>query len=76
MAAVNSPIKSFNLPGTLHNKTLELLKNDVRSIAQVAADSGISFYWLQGFSQNNFKNPSVNRIQYLYEHLSKKQLKV
>lgn len=60
--------------GTLLIKTRELVKNDTRTLPELATESGIPFYWLQKLS--TFKNPSVNRIQYLYEFLSNKKLSV
>ena len=68
--------KRFDSPGKLMIKTHQLLKADGRSIADISIDTGITFFWLQRFSAGSMKNPSVNRIEYLYEHLSKKSLNV
>lgn len=66
--------KKFDQSGTLMQRTHELLKKDNRSIAIISTDTGITFYWLQRFSNCSMKNPSVNRVQYLYEHLAGKKL--
>lgn len=55
-------------------KTLELLKG--KDLLKVYEETRISFYWLRKFSAGDFRNPSVNRVQYLYEHLSGKRLPV
>lgn len=68
--------KSFDAPGTLMLKTLELLKKDSRNLSDISIDTGISFFWLQRFSTCSMKNPSVNRVQYLYEQLAKTLLTV
>jgi hypothetical protein len=59
---------------SLHTKTLELLKADSRKLPDIFAATGLPFYWLRQFSMGTIKNPSVNRIQYLYECLSGKKL--
>lgn len=69
-------IKTFDSPGTLMIKTYQLLRNDKRSLSDVSIDTGISFFWLQRFNASAMKNPSVNRVQYLYEQLSKTTLTV
>lgn len=33
-------------------------------------ETKISFYWLRKFSSGNFSDPSVNRVQELYEYLT------
>lgn len=63
-------------PGTLHTRTRERLKADGRSLPVIANASGLPFYWLKKFSANEIADPSVNRIQRLYEFLSKRPLKV
>jgi hypothetical protein len=70
------PQKKFDAQGTLHKKTFDLVKKDDRSLAELSTDTGLPFYWLQRFSQGAFKNPSVNRVQHLYEKLTGKPLKV
>ena len=60
--------------GTLMTKTIELLKADKRSLFEISQKSAIKFYWLKKFSQGEFTNPSVNRVQALYEFLTEQQL--
>ena len=59
---------------TLMTHTRALLRESDKSLAQIshelnAKGSNISYYWLRKFSSNVFKDPSVNRIEELYEHL-------
>ena len=58
----------FDQPGTLMVKTIDLLKD--RDLFEVYSETKISPYWLRKFVTGEFKNPSVNRVQYLYQHLS------
>jgi hypothetical protein len=67
---------NFDKPGKLMSKTRELLRNDSRSIAKISIDTGITFFWLQRVSADMMKNPSVNRVEYLYEQLSGQTLKL
>jgi len=48
-------------------ETQKLLKD--QDLLEVYAKTGISFYWLRKFASGEFKNPSVNRVQCLYEFL-------
>lgn len=64
--------EQFDQPGTLMVETVRLLKN--RDLFEVYAETKISFYWLRKFATGGFKNPSVNRVQYLYEYLTGKQI--
>jgi hypothetical protein len=59
---------------SLLKKTLELVENDDRSLLQLYSDTGLPFYWLRQLVAGAVKNPSVNRIQYLYEKLSGNEL--
>ena len=60
--------------GTLLAKTHELLLKDTRSLYDLAYETKLPFYWLKSFKAGDIANPSVNRIQKLYEHLTGKQL--
>lgn len=55
-------------PGSLMAKTIKLLRG--RDLLQVYKETGISYYWLRKFLAGKFTNPSVNRVQSLYEYLS------
>lgn len=63
-------------PFSLLKRTLELLKEDSRSLIEIYTATGIPYYWLKKFSAGEFANPSVNRVQFLYEFLSGQQLEV
>lgn len=65
--------ENFDQPQSLMLKTLQLCK-DYGDPFKLHYATGIPFYWLRSFIQNKFKNPSVNRIQYLYEKLTDKKL--
>lgn len=66
--------KDFDLPNTLMLATIELLKQDKRGLLQIHAHTAIPYYWLKKFSAGEFINPSVNRVQFLYESLTNKPL--
>lgn len=70
--ASSKKTEPFDQPGPLMLRTMELLKE--QDLLKVYSDTKISFYWLQKFVAGGFKNPSVNRVQFLYEHLSKQRL--
>lgn len=44
------------------------------TLPQIHIYSGIPFYWLKQFSCCKTADPSVNRVQQLYEFLSGKKL--
>lgn len=58
----------FDQPGELMEATIALLKG--QDLLKVYTDTRISFYWLRKFAAGIYRNPSVNRVQYLYEHLT------
>lgn len=64
----------FDEPGSLMEKTLALIKKDERSVLELYRDTGLPFYWLKKLAAGKFANPSVNRVQYLYEYLSGKKI--
>lgn len=61
---------------SLMEKTHRLLKESELSIPNVHAElrmsgiTSISYYWLRKFSSGQIKDPSVNKVQMLYEFLS------
>lgn len=63
-------------PYSLMTTTIELLKDDERSLINIHKETNIPFYWLRKFAAGEFENPSVNRVQCLYEFLTKKKLDV
>lgn len=64
--------EAFDQPGTLMLRTISLLKE--KDLLEVYSDTKVSFYWLRKFVAHEFKNPSVNRVQFLFEYLSKQPL--
>lgn len=60
--------------GSLYETTLRLLR-EVPTL-QVHKDTGLPFHWLKRLRENQIENPSVNRIQKLYEYLTGQPLKV
>ena len=62
--------------GSLYQKTLVLLKSRGIPLLEIHKQSGISFYWLKRFSEGRLRDPSVNRVQALYEFLTNKTLGV
>lgn len=63
-------------PYSLMVRTIALLKEDERSLITIHRETNIPFYWLRKFAAKEFDNPSVNRVQCLYEFLTKKKLDV
>lgn len=58
----------FDQPGTLMTRTLELFKE--RNTLDVYEATRLPWYWLNQFKSGKVKNPSVNRVQFLFEYLS------
>ena len=63
-------------PGSLLEKTRDLLKQDPRGLLDIYNETGIPFYWLKKFASGGFGNPSVNRVQFLYEFLTQDELQL
>lgn len=63
--------------GTLMAETKRLIKvrGDI-TLLQIYDDLAIPPGWVQKFTAGSFKNPSVNRVQALYEYLSGKPLAI
>ena len=64
----------FDQPGTLMARTLELLKE--RKVLDVYEATRLPWYWLNQFKSGKVKNPSVNRVQFLFEYLSQTKIGV
>jgi len=60
--------------GSLYKRTLQLLEG--RSLEVVVRETHLPFYWLQSILAGKVRNPSVNRIQHLYEYLSNSRLEL
>lgn len=65
-----------DMPGSLMTRTRELLKTSEQGFLEIYSETGLPFYWLRKFSNGEFRNPSVNRVQFLYEHLTGKPLTI
>ena len=66
------PVGAENLPGTLLLETRELLTG--QDLYQIALHTGLPQPWLRTLALGQIVNPSVNRVQKLYEHLSGRKL--
>lgn len=61
-------------PGSLMTETLRLLKERKETLINISDKTEIPFYWLRKFLGGEINDPSVNRVQRLYEYLSGTQL--
>jgi hypothetical protein len=61
---------------TLLARTRGMIQQSNLKPHDIFKETGLPFYWLVSFSKGTAKDPSVNRVQYLYEYLAKKQLDV
>lgn len=63
-------------------KTKALLRDSERTLPEIYAslcmddEFEITYFWLRKFSSGMVKDPSVNKVQILYEHLTGKTLTV
>jgi hypothetical protein len=62
--------------GTLMIETMRLLKERNVNLPTIAHTTGITFYWLRKFIYGEINDPSVNRVQKLYEYLTDRKLSV
>jgi len=65
-------MEAYDQPGTLYERTRTLLEK--QDLFEVSKATGLPFYWLRSLPTTT--NPSVNRVQVLYEYLTNKPLKV
>lgn len=67
----------FDKQAPLLAKVVELLaaKRD-KDYMILWSETGIPYFWIRKIANGEIKNPGVNRIQYLYEHLTGKKLEV
>lgn len=66
----------FNIGPSLLEETLKLLSNrsSVLTLPAISAETKIPLAWLKLFAANGIKDPSVNRVQALYEYLTGRKL--
>lgn len=62
--------------GSLYTRTLSLLGTCSLTLIDIHKASGLPFYWLKKFSAGEIRDPSVNKVQKLYEFLTKRKLRV
>lgn len=67
---------STNKEGTLLARTRSLLQSTTESYLTIYNATGLNPNWLSLLSMGRMKDPSVNKVQRLYEYLSKKALSV
>ena len=62
----------------LRDKTLALVRAVPRSVTlqQIADEAGLPAAWLSAFARGEIDNPSVCRIERLWEYLTGRQLEV
>jgi hypothetical protein len=68
------PLEEYDKPQSLYLETRRLMKADKRTTRMISQLTGMPFYWLKKFRAGEIDNPSVNRMQHLYEFISKKEL--
>ncbi len=61
---------------SLHLTTLDLLKSSEETTFDVAVATGLSYSWIVAFASSRMQNPSVSKVQHLYEYLTGKPLKL
>jgi len=63
---------------TLYERTHALLKGreEGLSLTTISMDTKLNPHWLQAFASGKLEDPSVNRIQTLYEYLANTKLEV
>lgn len=74
-------VKAKVTHGTLHERTLQLLEqNQVNgerhTMLQIYDATGVKPDWIRKFRTGRMPNPSVNRVQALYEFLAGRTLAV
>ena len=67
-------LKPFDQPGTLMQRVLKLLDEDERTPLDLYYAHGIPFYWTKSIIEGSVDNPSVNRMEALYNILAKQPL--
>lgn len=55
---------------SLNERTLELLSKRSESLKSISKKTSLSEAWLDAYAYNRTKNPSVKKVQELYEYLT------
>lgn len=58
----------------LLDKTKELLNSTGADLTDIAIETSVTYDWLVKLKGNRIKDPSVNKVQAVYEYLSGKPL--
>lgn len=70
-------LPAYDQSSAIVEKVRALLENSEKSLPEIYKETGIPFYWLRSFASGRYKkNPSVNRVIYLYEYLTGKGLEI
>lgn len=69
-------VKKFDKAGKLMLLVLGLLHKRESTLKEIGQRTGLPLPWLYLLTEGGIKNPSVNRIEYLYEHLTGNRLEV
>ena len=69
-----APPPLYDSEGALMTRTKELVNESGLTLPEIYTVTGISFYWLKKFMSGEISNPSVNRVQFLYEFLTNKKI--
>lgn len=60
--------------GTLMQRTIALMQG--KDLIRLSVDADVNYHWLKKFAKGQVDNPSVNRVQRLYEFLSGTKLEL
>lgn len=69
-------VYDFDKPGELLTKVRNMINNDPRSFSQLSHDTRLPPVWIRQIADGAIVNPSVNRVEWLYNALSKDKLRV
>ena len=61
---------------TLLEITLDLLEGTEETLTEIGTSTGLPYEWLKKLKYRKISDPSVGRIQTLYEHLSGQALEL
>lgn len=67
-------MNTCDAPGSLLERVKKLVKEEKRGLLAVSVKTGVPVFWLRKFAAGKIPNPSVNRIQHLFEKLSGSKL--
>lgn len=67
---------STSSDGTLLARTRKLLQSTDKTYLDIYKATNLNPNWLSLLARGEMPNPSVNKVQALYEHLTAKQLTV